>query len=129
MSTIDAALEPRSDEESDAGSLVDFICDDEEVGSEEEEETPVTLLTSSFIENGVRRSTRCRRQPARYLDPHYIDLMTDDVDIEEVLQNEDDTSKVDDESEDFSDQEESSSEEESEEASEEASEDFLALAN
>ena len=59
--------EPRSEDESDAGSLVDFVCSDNEELLEEEAapDRPVELLQSAVVTGGVRRSTRRRREPPR----------------------------------------------------------------
>lgn len=87
MATIDAALESRSEEESDAGSLVDFICEGSDVSSNEEmEDSPVELMSSYVLQGGLRRSTRCRAEPQRYVDEHFVELMTEDAAIEDVLE-------------------------------------------
>ena len=86
MATLDAELEARSEEESDAGSLVDFICaTSDEDNDESDEDAPVALVDSYVVERGVRRSTRRTVAPQRYIDPHYVDLMTEDANIAEVL--------------------------------------------
>ena len=85
MASIDAALESRSEEESDAGSLVDFICEDSEVSDEDMEDRPVELVSSYVLQGGLRRSMRSRAQPQRYVDEHFVELMTEDATIEDVL--------------------------------------------
>ena len=87
MSAAELDIEPRSEDESDAGSLVDFVCsDDEEIEVQgDHTDTPVRLLQSAVIRGGARRSTRRCAAPVRYMDPDYVSMMTDDVDIERVL--------------------------------------------
>ena len=86
-----------SDEELDtdedsAGSLVDFVVDDEAPieeleGEEEEEEKEVEVILSAVYENGVRRSTRNRKPVERYVDSDYEDLICSDADPEIVLES------------------------------------------
>jgi hypothetical protein len=86
MAALDAEMEVRSDEESDAGSMVEFICEDsEEESAGESEEAAPPLVSSFVIASGVRRSTRSSAAPQRYMDPHYLDLMTEDASIADVL--------------------------------------------
>ena len=97
MASLDSLMEARSEDESDAGSLVDFICSSGgESASEEDEgaegaegdvpDLPVQLLESfTCTAQGRRRSTRARQVPVRYVDAQYVDLMIDDADIEDVL--------------------------------------------
>ena len=82
--------EPRSEDDSDAGSLVDFvISDNEDVEEPDFADGPVELLQSAVETRLGRRSTRRRRAPVRYVDDQYVALMTDDVDIEVVLSDSD----------------------------------------
>ena len=92
MSAPDLEIEPRSEDESDAGSLVDFVCgdDEEQYVDSEHEDTPVQLVQSAVFRGGARRSTRRRVQPSRYMDPDYVSMMIDDVDIEKVLSDTED---------------------------------------
>ena len=102
-------LEERSDEEDSAGSLCDFIVssdpDDGELGPYDvltDDDTVTSASTALAAElmsslpfdasaggtvidsAGVRRSTRVRKAPVRYVDPHYAKMMLDDVsDIED----------------------------------------------
>lgn len=85
MSAAELDIEPRSEDESDAGSLVDFVCNDDEEIEVHNTDTPVQLLQSAVIRGGARRSTRRCAAPVRYMDPDYVSMMTDDVDIERVL--------------------------------------------
>ncbi len=78
-------------EEDSVGSLIDFVVDDDEEceaveehgtpGSEEEEvkQETVTLVVSAVFENGVRRSTRQRKEVVRYVDSDYEELMCADA--------------------------------------------------
>ena len=91
MSAADVEIEPRSEEESDAGSLLDFVCDDDEdihVEANHKDE-PVELVESATFCNGTRRSMRSRAAPVRYMDPDYVSMMTEDVDIEKVISESD----------------------------------------
>ena len=85
MTTLDCGMEVRSDEESDAGSLVDFICNDSDESEADAEDTPVQLLDSFVVQGGLRRSTRRSVQTQRYMDEHFVELMTEDTTMEEVL--------------------------------------------
>lgn len=86
-----------SDEELDtdedsAGSLVNFVVDDEAPieqveGEEEEEEKEVEIIVSAVYENGVRRSTRNRKAVERYVDSDYEDLMCADADPEAAMES------------------------------------------
>lgn len=88
-------MEVRSDDESDAGSLVDFICEDSPSESESEaDDAPVSLVSSFVMQEGRRRSTRRSTAPARYVDPHFVDLMTEDATIEDVLEEADSHSEA-----------------------------------
>ena len=92
MSAPNLEIEPRSEDESDAGSLVDFVCgdDEEQYLEREHEDIPVQLVQSAVFRGGARRSTRRRVQPSRYMDPDYVSMMIDDVDIEKVLSDDED---------------------------------------
>lgn len=97
-------LEERSDDEESAGSLCDFIVssdpDDGELGPYDvltDDDTVTSASTALAAElmsslpfdasaggtvidsAGVRRSTRVRKAPVRYVDPHYAKMMLDDV--------------------------------------------------
>lgn len=96
-------LEERSDEEDSAGSLCDFIVSSEEddalgpydVLTDDDTVTSAsTALAAELMSSlpfdasaggtvidsaGVRRSTRVRKAPVRYVDPHYAKMMLDDV--------------------------------------------------
>ena len=86
-----SSYEDRSSDESDAGSLEDFIVnsdsEDSEVehtGEHEADSLDVderNIIESSVITCGVRRSTRSSRgrAPDRYVDDQYIRLMTEDI--------------------------------------------------
>lgn len=84
-----------SDEELDtdedsAGSLVDFVVDDEAPIDQvegEEEEKEVEIVVSAVYENGVRRSTRNRKAVERYVDSDYEDLMCADADPEAAMES------------------------------------------
>ena len=78
----------RSSDESDAGSLEDFIVDsgDESAhGTESDEDSEQlgidrsNIIETSVFENGLRRSRRRRRAPERYIDDQYAQLMTEDI--------------------------------------------------
>lgn len=135
MSAAELDIEPRSEDESDAGSLVDFVCNDDEEIEVHNTDTPVQLLQSAVIRGGARRSTRRCAAPVRYMDPDYVSMMTDDVDIERVLSDteleadqaaessEDQDYTASSESESSSEYSEEDSEEDSGEDSEEDSDD------
>ncbi len=100
-----------SDGSDSAGSLVDFLVndddeDDEDVATEDEgteakalvEDFPYDkrLLEEDESTTGPRRSKRQRRSVQRYQDPEYLKLMLEDVDDddfedEDLPQNEDDS--------------------------------------
>ena len=115
-SGIECACEPRSEDESDAGSLVDFVCSDNEIEEVEEEyeDTPVELVQSAVVTDGVRRSTRNRKVPTRYIDTEYVAMMTDDVDIEAVFSDNECTEKTEGEDDDVYEEDHAESSEESE---------------
>jgi len=86
------------------GSLVDFIADNDSIEYEESDGeskydgldiSKVELLTSRVDENGLRRSTRTRVEPKRYVDPEYEKLMFEDVDVDEALRSTDGSSTSD----------------------------------
>ena len=86
--------ELNTDEDS-AGSLVDFVVDDdasvEELDNEEEEEEKeVEIVVSAVYENGVRRSTRNKKPVERYVDSDYEDLMCADADPKAALESSED---------------------------------------
>lgn len=87
MAELDAAMEVRSEDESDAGSLVDFICDEDSISESEGEDAPVSLVSSFIVQEGRRRSTRRVTAPERYVDPLFVELMTEDATIEDVLED------------------------------------------
>ena len=64
---------------------MDFICDGSDISEEEGEDAPVELVASYVLQGGLRRSTRCRIEPQRYVDDHFVELMTEDATIEDVL--------------------------------------------
>ena len=86
--------EERSSDESDAGSLEDFIADsedDEGLSPDENDCVSVdssNIIQSSVIESGVRRSTRRTRAPTRYVDENYIRLMTEDMGSDQLSDSE-----------------------------------------
>ena len=86
--------EERSSDESDAGSLEDFIADSEEdegLSPDENDCESVdasNIIQSSVIESGVRRSTRRTRAPTRYVDDNYIRLMTEDMGSDQLSDSE-----------------------------------------
>ena len=90
--TCDEELD--TDEDS-AGSLVDFVVDDdapielEDQGaqSDDGEVKEVELVESAVYVNGVRRSTRARKQVERYVDSDYEDLMCADADPDAVMES------------------------------------------
>ena len=96
-----------SDEELDtdedsAGSLVDFVVDDEAPidqvdNEEEEEEKEVEIVVSAVYDNGVRRSTRNRKPVERYVDSDYEDLMCADADPDAALESSEDEEEEDEE--------------------------------
>lgn len=91
-------MEPRSEDESDAGSLVDFICgSDEESGADSDDDrinddaVDEQLVIESYTRSaaGARRSMRARQAPTRYVDDQWAALMTDDAEIDDVLSDSD----------------------------------------
>jgi len=86
-------VELNTDEDS-AGSLVNFVVDDEEedVNAEmvdsEEEVKQVEVIETATYENGVRRSTRNRKPVERYVDSDYEELMCADADVNAALESE-----------------------------------------
>lgn len=90
-------MEPRSEDESDAGSLVDFICDSDEESesdsahSADDDAVDEKLVVESYTRSasGARRSTRVRQAPTRYVDDQWVELMTDDAEIDDVLSDSD----------------------------------------
>lgn len=86
-------LELDTDEDS-AGSLVNFIVDDDssvDVENEDtkssEEEAKGEIIESAVYENGVRRSTRNKKPVERYVDSDYEELMCADADPEIALES------------------------------------------
>ena len=90
----------RSSDESDAGSLEDFIVNsDSEVESVDSTDPPLdsldvhesNIIQSSVITRGVRRSTRANRgcAPERYVDDQYVRLMTEDIGSDRISDSDD----------------------------------------
>jgi hypothetical protein len=85
-------------DEDSAGSLVNFVVDDDapvefdeskaESLSDEEGVQGVELVESAVYVDGVRRSTRNRKPVERYVDSDYEELMCEDVDTDAVLESE-----------------------------------------
>ncbi len=90
MATLDDYCEARSSDESDAGSLEDFIVGSEsDDGSEEtvpssdnDQEVDAANIIATRQAGTLRRSTRTSKAPVRYVDDDYIRLMTEDADAE-----------------------------------------------
>lgn len=119
--TCDEELD--TDEDS-AGSLVDFVVDDDAPieqeakpltaeGDSDEEVKEVELVESAVYVDGVRRSTRNRKAVERYVDSDYEELMCADADPDAVMES--------DETEQEEDVEESEETQQSEETSESSS--------
>jgi hypothetical protein len=88
--SIDSYCEARSSDESDAGSLEDFIAGSDEEGSDplsitDGEELDVVNIIPTRKTGTLRRSTRTGKAPVRYVDDDYVRLMTEDVDTEAVV--------------------------------------------
>jgi hypothetical protein len=88
-------------EDDSAGSLVDFVVDDDasveyedeekkQSASDDEEEDirQVELVESAVYVDGVRRSTRNRKPVERYVDSDYEELMCADADPDAALESE-----------------------------------------
>lgn len=105
MATIDDYCEARSSDDSDAGSLEDFIAgsdsEEEEAGSsggfegappcssEGEPEVDVAnIIATRQAGSSLRRSTRTSKAPVRYVDDDYIRLMTEDANAEDAVSSE-----------------------------------------
>lgn len=87
--------EVATDEDS-AGSLVDFVVDDDAPVEFEEERKAeasdddveqVEIVESAVYVNGVRRSTRNRKPVERYVDSDYEELMCADADPRAALES------------------------------------------
>lgn len=96
-------------EEDSAGSLVDFIVNDESSvdcvdSKSSDDEAKGEIVVSAVYENGVRRSTRNKKPVERYVDSDYEDLMCADADPEVALEStetEQETEAVEEEEEEF----------------------------
>ena len=81
-------------DEDSAGSLVDFVVDDDApiasaaAYDSEEEVKQVEIIETATYENGVRRSTRNRKPVERYVDSDYEELMCADADPDAALESE-----------------------------------------
>ncbi len=97
MATLDDYCEARSSDESDAGSLEDFIVGSEsDDGSEEtvpssdnDQEVDAANIIATRQAGTLRRSTRTSKAPVRYVDDDYIRLMTEDADAEVAVSGDD----------------------------------------
>ena len=113
------------EDDSDAGSLEDFIVNDHDSDGEflpEDEEASESSETSESSDGSesdnddvdaknvlgspralkkgeLRRSRRTRKVPDRYIDEDYVRLMTDDADVDEIFGNTDDDVSVESEDE------------------------------
>jgi hypothetical protein len=87
-----------SDGEEEEGGECKLNTDEPELsGAEEAAQLQASLGWNvnefgSRVENGRRRSTRQRTSVQRYQDPHFMRLMTDDVDLALLQEEEDDSS-------------------------------------
>lgn len=93
-------------DEDSAGSLVDFVVDDDapvEYDGEtkesvsDDEVKQVELVESAVYVDGVRRSTRNRKPVERYVDSDYEELMCADADTDIALESEEDEEEEEDE--------------------------------
>ena len=85
-------------DEDSAGSLVNFVVDDDasveyddekkEAADSDDEIKEVELVESAVFINGVRRSTRNKKPVERYVDSDYEDLMCADADPDAALESE-----------------------------------------
>jgi hypothetical protein len=90
----------RSVDDESVGSLVEFIVDDEKAIEEEIKQSksitvvdPLDGIDPSNIVTGKRQ----RKKPERYQDPHFWQLMTQDMDDSEIEQFEEEVKKEDEE--------------------------------
>ena len=82
----------RSEDESDPGSLVEFITDDEE----EEEDVTVSEDDEKEVNEGnIISGRRTRRAPVRYVPKAYDELMLEDVSVEEVYSSSEEAEELD----------------------------------
>lgn len=105
MANASSIREERSEDSDSAGSLADFIVSSEDTDDEggdygdvhtddDDVTTQSTALAAELLEclpfetseagtvvnsSGLRRSTRSRKVPERYVDPSYLKLMMEDV--------------------------------------------------
>ena len=99
MATIDDYCEARSSDDSDAGSLEDFIVGSESDNSSEEtvsssdndQEVDVANIIPTRQAGSLRRSTRTSKAPVRYVDDDYVRLMTEDADAEVAVSSDDES--------------------------------------
>ena len=138
-----SSYEDRSSDESDAGSLEDFIVESdseadsdgimEEDDAEEVEVDASNIIQSSVFAGGVRRSTRSNRgrAPDRYMDDQYVRLMTEDIGSDKLSDSDvSDCERDSDVDEEYREEfEDLSSETESECARDEYSEDMVECVN
>ena len=91
-------------DEDSAGSLVDFVVDDDapveyveeqkgESLTDDEMVQQVELVESAVFVDGVRRSTRNRKPVERYVDSDYEELMCADADPDAALESEEEESE------------------------------------
>lgn len=99
----------RSVDDESVGSLVDFIVEDEKAIEEEIKQSkrikvtdPLDGIDPSNIVTGKRQ----RKQPERYQDPHFWQLMTQDMDDSEIEQFEEEVKKDDEEQPDAAEEDE-----------------------
>lgn len=116
----------RSVDDESVGSLAEFIVEDEKAIEEEIKQSkrikvvdPLDGIDPSNIITGKRQ----RKQPERYQDPHFWQLMTQDMDDSEIEQFEEEVKKEDEEQPDVVEEDEEFRV--SEEASEEEDEDEI----
>lgn len=82
-------------DEDSAGSLVDFVVDDDipieeqkkEAANSDDDIKEVELVESAVYVDGVRRSTRNRKPVERYVDSDYEELMCADADPDAALES------------------------------------------